>query len=501
MMRKLLSLLLAVLLLAGGAAHASGDLSGRVQHLAEDILSLQLSATGASDAQAYLGQAQVGAEWYVLSLHQTGSYDLSAYRQRLEAYLQEKKVPSPTTRMKYALLLMACGSDDARITSILEESAGQQGLMSWVWALHLMNNGASCTSVTTRQAIDALLAQQRDDGGWVLSGSLSDVDVTAMTLQALAPHLADSAVAAAAERAVALLSSRQMEDGGLASYGTPNPESAAQTLIALSALGIDGLSDPRFIKNGCTLLDGMLHYQLEDGSFSHTLGGASNGNATAQVYQALAAWQRLMDGKGSLYLLDKPAPSAAPPSYKAIASAVILAVAVVICLALFLLKKRHPANYLAVLFAAALLIIFVAATDFQSAQSYYTGQPVEKNDPIGTVTLSIRCDTVAGRAPHIPADGAILAPTVFPIVQGDTVFTILTEAARTHGLHMESSGAPGMMYVPGIGNLYEFDFGELSGWVYHVNGASASVGCDQYVLRDGDVIDWLYSCSMGNDLP
>ena len=57
-----------------------------------------------------------------------------------------------------------------------------------------------------------------------------------------------------------------------------------------------------------------------------------------------------------------------------------------------------------------------------------------------------------------------------------------------------------MRYVAGIHYLYEYDFGDLSGWMYHVNGTAPSVCSDAYVLADGDVIEWLYSCEIGNDL-
>ena len=57
-----------------------------------------------------------------------------------------------------------------------------------------------------------------------------------------------------------------------------------------------------------------------------------------------------------------------------------------------------------------------------------------------------------------------------------------------------------MAYVSGIGNLYEFDFGGLSGWVYSVNGRMPSVSCGEYVLSDGDKIEWMYTCDLGNDV-
>ena len=65
---------------------------------------------------------------------------------------------------------------------------------------------------------------------------------------------------------------------------------------------------------------------------------------------------------------------------------------------------------------------------------------------------------------------------------------------------MEASGAAGMMYIHGIGNIYEFDFGELSGWLYSVNGETFSVGVDQYALTPGDQVELRYTLELGKDL-
>ena len=116
--------------------------------------------------------------------------------------------------------------------------------------------------------------------------------------------------------------------------------------------------------------------------------------------------------------------------------------------------------------------------------------------------MTIRCDTVTGLSDseYIPADGIVLKETEFVIDSDDTAFDILVEAARKYNIQMENSGAEGMAYIAGINYLYEYDFGEFSGWMYYVNRKAPSVGCDQYVLSDGDVIEWLYSCELGKDL-
>ena len=57
-----------------------------------------------------------------------------------------------------------------------------------------------------------------------------------------------------------------------------------------------------------------------------------------------------------------------------------------------------------------------------------------------------------------------------------------------------------MVYIEGIAYLYEFDYGDLSGWIYHINGAVPSVGCGKYILSDGDRVEWLYTLDLGEDV-
>lgn len=521
-MKRFLTILLC-LLLAAGAVQADSPAAGaartaeEVAALRQAILADEWQRAGVSDLAAWLSgplaeAAGTTAEWYVLALSGAEGGDFGAYQAKLRAYLDSHTIRSATTRQKYAMALLATGvpADDPFLTATLADSLGKQGLMSWVWGLHLMNNGVA-GEVPAEEVVSRLLSAQFADGGWALNGTVSDVDVTAMTLQALAPHASRADVAAAVERALSLLAERQLPDGGFVSYGVANPESPAQVLAALAALGIDGLADARFIKDGATLLDGMKVYLLPEGGFCHQSGGPRNHSATVQTFLALTAWQRLQRGQGSLYLFDMPENTPDPETtpgtalaewgYQPIAALVLAGAALLVCALLFLMGKRHWKNFLAVAVLAALGILFVLTTDFQSADEYYSVAAVRTGEPIGAVTLSIRCDTVAGREDYIPADGVILPETAFPIAEGDTVYSVLTAAVRAHRIHLENSGAPGMAYIAGMAYLYEQGFGDLSGWLYSVNGERCSQGCDQVSVRDGDVIRWDYTLQMGEDLP
>ena len=115
--------------------------------------------------------------------------------------------------------------------------------------------------------------------------------------------------------------------------------------------------------------------------------------------------------------------------------------------------------------------------------------------------MSISCSILNGRktASHIPDDGVILKTTEFDISEGDTAYDILLEGARKFGISVEHEGSSDMAYISGINYLYEHDFGDLSGWVYKVNGELPSVGCAGYVLKNGDQIEWCYTLDLGND--
>ena len=83
-----------------------------------------------------------------------------------------------------------------------------------------------------------------------------------------------------------------------------------------------------------------------------------------------------------------------------------------------------------------------------------------------------------------------------------TVFEVLQKAARDNKVHLEYNYTPAYKtyYIEGIGNLYQFNAGNLSGWMYSVNDEFPGVGCSGYKVKDGDVIKWLYTCSFGKDV-
>ena len=127
-----------------------------------------------------------------------------------------------------------------------------------------------------------------------------------------------------------------------------------------------------------------------------------------------------------------------------------------------------------------------------------------------TCTLEIRCDTLlknldklsSGKAELVPEDGILLEKTTVSFESGDSVFDVLRRCLREQNVHFEyvDAKAYGSTYIEGIGNLYEFDCGEQSGWLYFVNGISPGLGCSGYTVANGDEIVFAYTCDMGADL-
>lgn len=525
MERKLLALFccLLCLLFCFGTLTASAESpdAARAQAIADSIYAF---AQESADTQTWIdsvlsSQAGVGAEWYILCLAQSGDYDFTAYERSLLSYLDKNTVPSATTKQKYALILAAIGSTDAYILQTVESTVGKLGIMSYAYGLHLARNGYTA-AFSQDQIIDEMLALQKDDGGWAVNGSVSDADVTAMVLQALAPYRKEKEVSDAIDRALSLLSERQTEQGGFLSYGIENPESAAQVIIALCALGIDPCTDARFIKNNCSPMDSMESFALPGGGYAHIKDGTYSTAATAQVLCAATAYLRFAQGLPPLYELDHARPDKAETapvtkpeadsqtqpeqpqsslSYKPFACAAVLVLGAAGCIVLIICKKRHYKNFIALGIATAVLLSAVMLIDIRTPEDYYGGKDSTKQNPIGTVTLTIRCDAVPdlGKIDHLPSDGIMLATESYEIEAGETVYDILLEATRKHTLHLDATGVGDAMYVRGIGHLYEMEHGDLSGWNYKVNGSIPSMGCATYTLSDGDEIVWEYTLTVG----
>ncbi len=295
-------------------------------------------------------------DWYPIGLGRLGIADnyagyLAVIRDRVEErYRQSGKLSAAkaTEWHRISLAILAMGGDptdigtdgDGNQINLIADGTydrgkttplGRQGINGWIWGLITLDSmrydipeGAY---YTRDDIIIEILRQQLPDGGFALSGKTSDPDITAMALQALAPYYnsekkytykqkslgqqVTKTVYQVTEEALDCLSALQLDTGDFASWGTKNVESTDQVVVALCCLGIDPLKDERFIKNGSTLLDGILKYRMKDGGFVHSYTydpdnptshpDQSNSMAGEQTLYTMAALWRQSMGMRTLY--------------------------------------------------------------------------------------------------------------------------------------------------------------------------------------------------------
>lgn len=265
--------------------------------------------------------ASIGGEWAVIGLARSGTdihdeyyqnyYDtVQNYVEQCDGIMHVKKY---TEYSRVILALTAIGKNPADVAgyNLLMplgdyEKTIWQGINGSIWALialdsnnyEIPQNPNADIQATREMYINHIVDNQNADGGWALSGDISDADVTAMALVALSKYQYMESVKSAIEKAVEFMSQNQKENGGFSSCGEENAESSAQMIVALCELGIS-IDDSRFVKNGNTILDNMLAYYQQ--GFKHTVDGTVNQMATEQCFLALSALKRFNEGKNSLY--------------------------------------------------------------------------------------------------------------------------------------------------------------------------------------------------------
>lgn len=281
------------------------------------------------------GVSSIGGEWAVIGLARNDSlpadYAASYYSNLVRTLRDTGGVLHRVKYTEYSRVVIALSSlgfdpTDVAGYDVLSplgdfDQVCWQGVNGPIWALIALDSrGYDAPTApdgkrqTTRDAlVDAVLDSEIAGGGWALSGSVPDVDMTAMALTSLAPYRGARAdVAAAIERGLSVLSSLQGEGGGYGDAGSASSESCAQVVVALASLGIDPASDERFAKAGGSVLDALCAFAVPGGGFKHVADGEVNGMATEQGFYALVAYERLLSGKTSLFDMSDVA-SAVPP--------------------------------------------------------------------------------------------------------------------------------------------------------------------------------------------
>ena len=134
----------------------------------------------------------------------------------------------------------------------------------------------------------------------------------------------------------------------------------------------------------------------------------------------------------------------------------------------------------------------------------------EPKEVIGSFSFLVRCDNILkntdklnkDKSEFVPENGYLIEKTVIDLHEGDTPFDVLTTLCREKGIKVEFASTAGTdtKYVNAINNLYPGDCGEMSGWVYTVNGEYSNEAANVYQIKDNDLIEWIYTCDLGRDI-
>lgn len=270
-------------------------------------------------------------DWFAFSAARMGSEeDYSSYVLALEGYVNGGNTELLTDYQRIALTALACGGEissnemlnKAVFDSLSNDNLSEKTVNALLYALLILDSKRfeipSDINLTREAIISQILSNQLESGAFALTGNTPDTDVTCIAIQALTPYYNDlkaytyiqngeektSAIRDVVDLSIEYLSSIQHDDGDMPTWGNATSESTAQTIIALCCLGIDPLTDERFIKNGNTLIDGLMKYSQSDGGFAHTLKdgeGQSNAIAGVQSFYALVAYLRFENGQNSLF--------------------------------------------------------------------------------------------------------------------------------------------------------------------------------------------------------
>lgn len=289
--------------------------------LVADYRTMQ-SETGAYILANYDASVGLGMEWKALGLARNGTPGAEEWLETYYAALVDDVVAkngvlgAATEYERIILAVTALGRDvtDVGGFNLLEGIADQSKLRAinqrvfGLLALDANNYEVptidGIASPTTREwLVQQILGSEIAGGGWAFFGTNPDTDMTGMAMQALIPYKDQPLVAAALERGTAVLAGIQKDSGAFASYGTESVESTVQAILALTGMGIDPSSDPRFTTEVSTPAAALKNFYIPGGGFwlGKTPTEKRNSIAVEQGFYGIAQFLRFVEGRNGLY--------------------------------------------------------------------------------------------------------------------------------------------------------------------------------------------------------
>lgn len=416
------------------------------------------------DASALLtniatGFTEKSAEWYVMDMaayEDTHADALSKTTQAAKQAYIDAAITSitgqnvgETTWAKAILVLQSIGADPQTLyptgsTASVSAVAGLTALESHstsAWAapytLIALNQGEYGTAELEQSILSGILDAQTEEGCWNEWGD--SIQTTSNMLAALAFYYdTDETVKAAADKAVSYLFSVQKDDGTYDAYGSgSDANTAAMVVIGLAAMGIDPDSDPRFIKEGSSALDGLLSFALADNSgFGYQNTDSVNAYATEQAFRALIAAEQVAK-TGRAYNVYDFSGNTVSPAY-------------------------------------------------QGGKPSEGGGDGDGGDGGEDTTISVHFTMkthlstwIDGRAVTLD-ENATVSDLLYQLARLDSKLSFIDENGYVSAITYDGE------------TWAERDAGRNSGWKFAINGAAPTVGMKDKTLSDGDEVLWYY---------
>ena len=273
------------------------------------------------NSQGYKYECNATSDWYIMSKLRTGQIisdaDKEAYYQSVTTTVATWNTTTAATDIaRVALTLSAMGKDITDVNGVNlaellynnEKLSDYSNSLSWgLLALDATSQKIPADAKWSRDAIiESLLTYQDETSGgfgWANS-SWTDVDMTAMILQALAAYTEQEKVQSAVEKGLAFIKNAMDEN-----YGYTSSETAAQVIMALACLKLDPIKAGFATETTgvITALDST--YRVASGGYAHMKGGAVNAMASYQTMEAFEAYRRYKAGEEGYWNMDSLQPA------------------------------------------------------------------------------------------------------------------------------------------------------------------------------------------------
>ena len=247
---------------------------------------------------------QYGDEWEIYDFAKAGrkidSKLLDNYRASLAKHKAEwgSATCALTETERVALALSAIGEDitdydGVNLVELICSRTDMTRANEKIFALMALNASGSdvpAGSAWTRASLADAVCELLGSDDAVEGTRLGDVDLTAMAIQAVAPHAGEDAkVDAAIENGLSYLKGKM--NAGTCDFGSA--EANAQVILALLSLDRDPANPVNGFANAATNVVCALDlYRVDGGNgYAHSKGGTANAMATEQALRALTTYR------------------------------------------------------------------------------------------------------------------------------------------------------------------------------------------------------------------